>query len=327
MKLHQFLSAATSSVVALVALLGMVGAAHASATIDLIWIDKTDPACLDADRRDCPQIGSAISSVVTSDDISLAVLATAGVGGVLGAGVSVNYSRQFILSVVDFGSLATPVFLPGHLGSTTNRPPYIDNINAIATPFAGLGIGLLPGQTAYLGTVSFHKDLTATGVYEIAVGVDGLGGTDGVLGLGGENISTTTTFNSAFMIGIGDPPMCPFEIEVNSIRTTGKTVQWGQNRTVDVTAKARILKGTASPDTTLDTTLEVRAADGTTTIGSASTAPDAIRLGVGKGGKGDKLTVDVPQCNSGYIEFTATFVGTVDIVECIGTRKIRKECK
>jgi hypothetical protein len=264
-----------------------------------------------------------------SDEITTVVLATAGAGGLRGAGVSVDYSGALpILSVVDFGSLTTPVFLPSHVGTTTDQPPFINFINAFAQPALGIGIGLPAGQTAYLGTVSFHKDLIINGLFAVAVGVDGPLGLDAVLRHSdGSNISSTTTFNSAFVIDIGDPPMCPFVIEVNMIRTTGKTVQWGPGQTVDVTAKARILKGTASRDTTIDTTLEVRAVDGTTMIGSASTAPDAIRLGVGKGGEGDKLTVDVPQCNSGYIDFTATFLGTYDIVECWGTRNLRRECK
>jgi hypothetical protein len=263
------------------------------------------------------------------------VLVTAGPGGLLGAGVSVDYSGGLpILSVVDFGSLATPEFLPEHLGSTTNQPPFINNINAVAIPFADLGIGLSPGQTAYLGTVSFHKYTSMNGVFEIAVGVDGPGGTDGVVRLGDfADITATTTFNNAFAVDIiGDPPTCTdpqgfsMVIEVNALRAGGKMVQVGPGQTVDVTAKARILKGTAVPGTTLDMTLRIEAVDGTGVVDTETSDP--ITLGVGKGGKGDKLTLDATRCDGGYITFVATFYGVdVDGDSCEGVRQLRKECK
>jgi len=52
----------------------IVGAANASATIDLIWVDMTDTACTDAGRRDCPRLGSTISSVAVTDSITLGVI-------------------------------------------------------------------------------------------------------------------------------------------------------------------------------------------------------------------------------------------------------------
>jgi hypothetical protein len=332
MRLHQLATVAISSVLALV---GMAGVAHASATIDLIWIDKTDPACTDASRRDCPQLGDVLSSVANSDQIGLAVLATAGPGGLLGAGVSVDYSGGLpILSVVDFGSLETPVLLTNHLGTTTNQPPFVDNINSVAVPYLGAGIGLPPGQTAYLGTVSFHKYTSMNGVFEIAVGADGPVGTDGVLRLSDfADITPTTTFNNAFVVDIiGDPFPCTdpqgfsMEIEVNALRAGGKTVQAGPGRTVDVTAKARILKGTAVPGTTLDTTLRIEAVDGTGVVDTETSG--SITLGVGKGGKGDKLTLDTTRCDGGYLTFVATFYG-VDMNgdSCEGVRQLRKECK
>jgi hypothetical protein len=115
-------------------------------------------------------------------------------------------------------------------------------------------------------------------------------------------------------------------IEVNALRAGGKTVRAGPNQTVDVTAKARILKGTALPGTTLDTTLTIEALDGTGVIGTNSTGP--ITLGVGKGGKGAKLAVDTQQCMGGFIEFVATFSGTDDDGDlCERARTLRKECR
>ena len=194
-----------------VALVGFAGAAQASATIDLIWIDVTnvdsagEPICLRPAERNCPQIGASISSVAfsPSGNIALGVIITAGPDGSLGAGVSANYGEALPgFSVVDFQSTTTTLplmYLPGHLGTTTNQPPFIDFINAFAAPSIGLGIGLPPGQTAYLGTVSFHKDFVINGTYEITVGTDGPGETDAILDGVGNNISSTTTFNSAFI--------------------------------------------------------------------------------------------------------------------------------
>jgi hypothetical protein len=335
MRLTEFAAAAVGSVVALV---GFAGAANASATVDLIWIDTTDTACTDANRRDCPQLGSSISSVAVSDNITLLVMITAGPGGLIGAAVSVDYGNYWSPSVVQFRSFTTPIVLPHNLGTTTHQPPFIDNLNTVASPFAGNGIGLPAGQSAYLGTVSFHSPWSLAGdiVYEIAVGTDGPGGTDGVGRLSDyAEITDTTTFNSAYLSGDSYPPvLCTdafghvMEIEVNALRAGGKKVSAGPNQTVDVTAKARILKGTALSDTTLDTTLTIKAVDGTTVIGTNSTAFEAIRLKVGKGGNGAKLAVDVPQCTSGYIEFVATFSGTDEYGdECLGERELRKACK
>lgn len=118
------------------------------------------------------------------------------------------------------------------------------------------------------------------------------------------------------------------EIEVNALRAGGKTITTGPNQTVNVTAKARILKGTADPDTVMDTTLTIQAVDGVTVVGSASTDPGAIRIGVGKGGKGAKLSVPVTSCNSGFTEFVATFAGVdAENDPCIGTTDIRKACR
>jgi hypothetical protein len=229
------------------------------------------------------------------------------------------------------------MYLPMHLGTTTNQSPYIDNISAGAAPPLGVGIGLPAGQSAYLGTVTFHEDLLLYHhILEISVGTNGPGGTDGVLDLAGNLIDSTTTFNSAYLIGRGDPGGCGtvaapagygfMEIEVNALRAGGKTVRAGSNQTVDVTAKARILKGTADKVTVIDTTLTIEAVTGGTVISTNSQGP--IRLGVGKGGKGAKLSMAVPTCTGGSIEFVATFLGVdADGDRCEGARTLRKECK
>jgi hypothetical protein len=203
------LAAAMGSVLALV---GFAGAANASATVDLIWIDTTDTACTDDGRRDCPQLGTTLTSVALSDNITLAVILTAGPNGSIGGGVSVNYGNVPTLSVVQFQSLSTTspsAYLPEHLGTTTNQPPFINNINAGATPQLGRGIGLPAGQSAYLGTVTFHQYIFVNGSFEIAVGTDGPGGTDGLLDGVGNSITATTTFNSAYLINVEIGPPSP----------------------------------------------------------------------------------------------------------------------
>ena len=328
-----------TSVGSVVALVGFAGTANASATVDLIWIDKTDTACTDDGRRDCPRLGATISSVaVRSDNITLAVILTAGPGGILAGGVSVDYN-EFLptISVVGFQSLTTKIpfwYLPATIPTTTKQSPFIDNINAHAV---FLGIGLPSGVSAYLGTVSFHKDATVNGIFEISVGTNGPGNTDAILDSIGNNITTTTTFNSAFLVVLPTPtpmatptptptPICSLVIEVNTLRTGGKKVRAGANQTVDVTAKARILKGTAQPGTVIDTTLTIQALDGTDVIGTNSAGP--IQLEIGKGGKGAKLPLDIPQCNTGFIDFVAEFSGVgANGSLCEETRTLRRECR
>jgi hypothetical protein len=136
----------------------------------------------------------------------------------------------------------------------------------------------------------------------------------------------------ASQAGAKSLPLCtdsqgnPMQIEVNALRAGAKTVSAGLNQSRDVTAKARIQKGTAVSGTTIETWLTIEAVDGTTVISSNSTGP--ITLGVGKGGKGAKLSLDIPKCESGFISFIATFLGVDgDNDRCEGSREIRKECR
>jgi hypothetical protein len=116
------------------------------------------------------------------------------------------------------------------------------------------------------------------------------------------------------------------EIEVNALRAGAKTVGFGPNQTRDVTAKARILKGTADGATTMVTDLTIEATDAAGIISTNTTGP--ITLGVGKGGKGAKLTMAIPRCSGGWITFVATFMGTDSEEDlCEGERTLRKQCK
>lgn len=129
----------------------------------------------------------------------------------------------------------------------------------------------------------------------------------------------------------GDPPGCTdslgntMVIEINALRVGGRSITSGTNKDTSVTAKARILKGTAVSGTILDTTLTIEAVDGSAVISSSSTGP--IRLGVGKGGKGAKLALPITQCLTGFINFVATFSGSDEGGDaCVGTKTLRKPC-
>jgi len=116
------------------------------------------------------------------------------------------------------------------------------------------------------------------------------------------------------------------DIEINALRAGAKTIVTGPNDTTNVTAKARLLKGTAPPGTTLVTTLTIEAVTGGAVIGTA-TAPN-ITLGVGKGGKGANLAVSTTSCVDGFISLFATFEGLDDDNDlCTETRLLRKDCR
>ena len=128
---------------------------------------------------------------------------------------------------------------------------------------------------------------------------------------------------SQSMAGTG-PQECNLAIEINALRGGSPTVT--VNATKDITSKARIEKGSAVDGTTIDTQLMIEAIDGTQTIDTKFAGP--IRLGIGKGGQGDKLRMVIGQCLTGEIEFKATFSG-VDLNnnQCTAERSIFKTCK
>jgi hypothetical protein len=124
----------------------------------------------------------------------------------------------------------------------------------------------------------------------------------------------------------GDIP--GMELEINALRAGAKTVITGENQTTNVTAKARILKGTAVPGTTIVTELTIEAVTPPGGAVISTNSQPGITLGVGKGGKGAKLSMAVPRCTSGYIEFIATFFGVDEDNDiCMVTRPLKKQCK
>jgi hypothetical protein len=207
--MRKFFAVALGSVMALV---GFSGAANASATVDLVWIDlSAGTVCLRPAQRNCPQLGSTLSSVLVTDNITLAVILTAGPGGSWGGGVSVDYNDAIPkLGLIAFRRVSTTkpkAYLPNSLGSVdaTSNTGWVQNINAAALPTGGQGLGLPANGTAYLGTVTFHKDQLINGTFEIAVGTDGPNGSDGILDGAGGDISSTSTYNSAWVINVPEP--------------------------------------------------------------------------------------------------------------------------
>ena len=285
------------------ALVGFAGAANASATIDLIW-DATGT--------------NEISDLVVPTTLTLNVILTAGPNGSVGASVSVDYSAvKGKLSVIAFSSTPGGA-LPIQFVSPTDTGSRIENLNSGSLP-PFLGTGLSEGQSHQLGTVTFDTSGLIGNMFEIRS--DANGPNDSVLDFTGRDITATTTFNSAFLVPHGDPG---FFIEINALRGGSPTVT--VNTPKKITAKARIPKGTAETDTTCDARLRIDAVDGQEVIDTQISGP--IRLEVGKGGQGDTLTMNIKQCDSGFIVFIATFFGTnADGVLCEAQRGITKTCK
>jgi hypothetical protein len=292
---------------------GFAGAANASATIDLIWADTGT---------------NQISNVNVSSAITLQVILTAGPNGSAGAVVSVDYSGVLPQFTV-LGYASTPgSALPVSFGGEIDTGSRVEGIgSACLCPF--VGFGLPAGQSHQLGTVTFHKGFLVSDMFVILNGVfeirsDANTPTDDVLDLAGSTIADTTTFNSAFLIDVPPPP-CNFVIEIKALRGGSPTVTVGSPK--NITAKARIQKGTAPPDTTIDVTLQIDAVVGGTVVDTQSSS---VQLEVGKGGQGDKLGMLIKRADCkprDSIDFVATFSGTdVNGSLCEATRRITKTC-
>ncbi len=122
----------------------------------------------------------------------------------------------------------------------------------------------------------------------------------------------------------GPNPTCELVIEINALRGGSPTVSVGGTK--NITAKARIAKGSAPSGTTIDTLLRVEATDGSQVIDAKTAFP--IQLVVGKGGQGAKFMMNITQCTTGSIDFAAMFSGEDSTgATCEATRTITKTCK
>jgi hypothetical protein len=103
---------------------------------------------------------------------------------------------------------------------------------------------------------------------------------------------------------------CGAEIEINVLRGGSPTVPSGGTK--DIVSKARILSGTAPPDATItDTTLTITAYDSDNNVVDQAVSPELFTLVMGRGGQGDKLSLNIPVCDPGeFFEFESYFAGT-----------------
>jgi hypothetical protein len=132
----------------------------------------------------------------------------------------------------------------------------------------------------------------------------------------------------------GPLPDCSLRIEINSLRGGSPSVTVNTTKTIKATA--RIAKGSAPDGTIIDSTLVVEAFDGTDPVPIETSDPIPVRLGVGKGGKGDKVPMFISRCTpttgnpNGFIKFIATFTEVKDppvLFPCVASRQITKACK
>jgi hypothetical protein len=177
-----------------VTLVGLAGAANASATIDLIWQSTGS---------------NTIADVNTSSEITFDAILTAGPNGVNTVGLTFDYSDGLAagtIALVRFrctiGIYMSVCFFDG-----------IDNGSQIQN--MSIAGGTLPaGHSQAIGTVTFVKTGPAVGTFEFPVGVFHPETGEAVYG-GGVDISDTTTFNSAFLVNAADPEPLLVEIDIH----------------------------------------------------------------------------------------------------------------
>ena len=253
-------------------------------------------------------------------------------GGNVQVTVSLTYDQSVITAV---SCLETPglQFVGGGVWTpfTVNCGASNPGDGGLVTPGIVLGIeqsnvgafGSGSFGTIILGRVTYHA--TADGTDTIAASLGGGGGF-----LGSDFVNRTSGIPlGSLAVTSGTPPVCDVTIEVSTLRGGSPFVNVPSTK--NITAKARIQKGTGPADQTLDnTSLMIEAFDGATLV-DTQISPDLLTLVIGKGGQGDKLTMTVDSfaCASGFIDFFATFTGTSSTTgaTCTETsRLLRKEC-
>jgi hypothetical protein len=163
-------------VAGLVALTGFAGSASASATIDLIW--------------QATGTSDISGAQVTSTNIVLEVVLTAGPNGSLGGGLTIDYSAIF----TDFAYVSS-TNTPWAFGV----PSYDDPVNHYVRDvgWGSFPPGMAAGTSQVLGTITFTSlPAYAGGPLTISAFVLGGSGDDILDGFGGV-ISGSTTFNVA----------------------------------------------------------------------------------------------------------------------------------
>ncbi|MGE4606470.1 MAG: PEP-CTERM sorting domain-containing protein [Myxococcota bacterium] len=174
----------------LVAIIGIAGSAHASATLDLIW----------------PNSGTSVTSLAVSSNVTLNVVLTAGPMGLRAAAITLDYADALgslsVVGITNDPSMQSPsAILPLVLGDTVDTGSRVLNLTAeVFPPF--VRTGLMSGQSWLLGTVTLVATSTAGGTFSISSRTTG---TDEILDISGVSISGGTKFNSAMVSIVPEP--------------------------------------------------------------------------------------------------------------------------
>ena len=138
-------------------------------------------------------------------------------------------------------------------------------------------------------------------------------------------IGITGVFFAIGIAGFQASAQCDLDpVEINVLRGGSPTVTVGVDETKNITAKARLRKGTVEPGTTIKTTLKITAEDTTGVIHYMTRSP--YFLEIGKGGTGDTFAMRTDRCDGGLIYFTAEFYDDSGLCES-EPRTITKTCK
>jgi hypothetical protein len=176
-------------VCSLIALAGFAGSASASATIDLIW------AATGTDTFS--------GSVAPSSSIVLNVVLTAGPNNSDGGGISIDYSAI----LADWDVSVTTAFHTAPLSGTGLGEPTIDNVTGLVSNMNDFCFGLnclAAGSSYLMGTITFHSLTGNPGSFTISPFIDTTS-TDGLLDGLGSDVSSTSTFNNAFINVVPEP--------------------------------------------------------------------------------------------------------------------------
>ena len=315
--------------------LTVASAANAEPTVSMVWTDCVGFGC---------GAGVGTSSIVAGvgDTLTLDMLVTGDSNGVSFAGLSYDilrasgvvsaYARLDIDSIND--GLDQMWDFEGNYGYTLApaSATYTRGSYCVLLYVAGSGV-VCPGPPAVGNASTGQCGQSATGILaEIPNFPPGDLG-NGVIGSfsAGPGLTFEPQFTLAqaqFEIVCIGPPPCSLIIDINALRGGSPGVTSGGTK--DITAKARIMKGTAPLDATVnDTTLTITSYVGPLQVDQKASGP--LTLVVGKGGTGDKLTMDVPVCAPGQkIDYVAHFSGTAStngqLCEATSGR-LRKTCK
>jgi hypothetical protein len=321
--------------------LAVASVASAAPTVTLVWTDTTGTGTAG---------GSCIASA-PGDKLTLDILITSDAAGVSFSALSYEVSTPGTVtggtvwagvdSINDFSGF--PYYLPpgGGGNPVTNTATYGGSGLAYVTgsgitcPYPAAGNAFVAGKGfCALGTLAPTHTGEDMGNGIIGTFAAGPGGFEAAF--------TYTQARAQFeVVAAGPPPpppppcpppppppLCGLEIEINALRGGSPTVISGGTK--DITSKARIPEGTAPPDATIDdTTLTITSYVGSLVVDQKASGP--LTLGVGKGGTGDKLRMDVPACASGQtIDYVAHFSGTASTngALCAATSgRLSKTCR